>query len=380
MRSIYFHVVGGAAGDMLLSALIGLGCPVTYLKKEFRKLAVPCSLIIKEDKSGHCLARKLLFRGKANLTYRGIVNVVKASKLSGHIKKQVLETYESIFNIERKIHAFKGNDFRFHHLGEIDAILEICGFYLALEYLRVEKTYVSSFPLSQPAPATLELLRGKNVIPCALGYESITPTASALLRDSIYLAAPLMFERYSIAQGNNGEGDYLVAYMIHANSQEQEMSCQQSELPHAPIAEDNECLQRDSIIKIETNIDDMNPQAFEPLFDTLYQRGAKEVYVEQVLMKKSRPAFVLHVLCDRCDFSSIRDAIFTNTTTFGIRYQEYARCKLKHRFIYKNTRFGRIRYRISQGVFKKEIPEYKDCLKAAKKFHIPILEIYKNIQ
>ncbi|MEI8349464.1 MAG: LarC family nickel insertion protein [Candidatus Omnitrophota bacterium] len=384
MRSIYFHLVGGAAGDMLLSALVGLGCPISYLKKEFKKLKIDFGLTLKENKTGHQLGRKLLFSGSENLRYKAIVSLIKRSKLDPEIKKYVLETYALIFNVEKKIHKVRGNDFKFHHLGEIDAILEICGLYLALKYLKIDKVYVSTFPLCQPAPATLELLKGRKVTVGNFGYESVTPTAAALLKDAIQTEDIFTFSKSSIAYGDCGEGDYLTAYLTEDRGQRTEVRSQRSEVRSQKTEDrgqrtDDGQIENDRVIKIEVNIDDMNPQVFESLFDALYQRGAKEVYVEQVLMKKNRPAFVLNVLCDRGDFLKIRDTIFSHTTTFGIRYQEYARYKLKYRFISKNTKFGRIKFRIADGMFKKKVPEYSDCLKAAKKSHVPILEVYKNI-
>ena len=95
-------------------------------------------------------------------------------------------------------------------------------------------------------------------------------------------------------------------------------------------------------------------------------------------MKKTRPAFVLNVLCTHKDFEKIRDVIFSHTTTFGIRYSEYSRDKLKYNFVSKKTKFGKIKFRVSAKPFKKETPEYDDCLRAAKKLNIPLLQVYKS--
>lgn len=358
MKSIYFHLVGGAAGDMLLSALIGLGCPFSYLKKEFKKLRLGFIVHLKKVKVGHKSFNKIFFEGQINLSYREIIKVIAASGLNSKVKDKSLQAYESIFDVEKKIHKIKQNNFHFHHLGEIDAILEICGFFIALKYLKVDKIYVSSFPLDLPAPATLELLKGKKIKAVNFGYETITPTAAVLLREAIQIEASFAFDKFSIAAGDCGEQDYLIAYLTY-NLRE---------------------IEEDKIIKIETNIDDMNPQIFESLFDILYKNGAKEVYIEQVIMKKTRPAFVLNVLCSPVDFTKVRDIVFSHTSTFGIRYQEYLRDKLKCKFVYKNTKFGKVKFRVSEPPFKKETPEYQDCLRLAKKFKKPILEIYRNIK
>jgi hypothetical protein len=357
MRSIYFQLVGGAAGDMLLYSLIGLGCPISYLKKELKKLKINFDIVLKEIKNNHHKNKCLDFKGELNLSYLEILKLISKSKLEKEIKEKALNSYKELFRIERKIHGAKGADFKFHHLGKLDAILEICGFYIGLKYLAVKDIYVSYFPLSRPSRAALEILKGKKINPRDLGYESITPTAATLLQKAHQPDLSFDFEKYSPAYGNCGEQDYLVAYLIgqgfKANS--------------------------DKIIKIETNIDDMNPQIFEQIFEKLYTSGAKEAYIEQVIMKKSRPAFVLNVLCVSKDFEKIRDIIFSHTTTFGIRYSEYSRNKLEYNFISKKTRFGKIKFRVSPKPPKKETPEYEDCLAAARKFKIPLIEIYKHL-
>lgn len=357
MKSIYFQLTGGAAGDMLLYSLIGLGCPASYLKKELKKLNVPFDIVLKEIKNSHHRNKCLDFKGELNLSYLQIRKLISKSKLDKDIKEKALKSYKELFEIERKIHGVKKADFKFHHLGRLDAILEICGFYVGLKYLGINDVYVSHFPLCIPAKATLEILKGKKINVEDLGYESVTPTAAILLKDASQFKCSFDLIKYSIAFGKCKGTDYLVAYLI-------------SEQPE---------IEKDRIIKIETNIDDMNPQIFEQIFEKLYANGAKEAYIEQVIMKKTRPAFVLNVLCAPNDFEKIKNIIFSHTTTFGIRYNEYLRDKLKYNFILKKTKFGKITFRVSSKPFKKETPEYEDCLIAAKKFKIPLIEIYKHL-
>jgi len=358
MKSIYFQLAGGAAGDMLLYSLIGLGCPMSFLKKELKKLNINFDISLKELKHTHHKDKCLEFTGRLDLSYLQIIKLISKSKLGKDIKEKALKSYKELFEIERKIHGVKGADFKFHHLGKLDAILEICGFYIGLKYLGIEKMYVSSFPLSMPSLAALSILKGKKIDARNLGYESITPTAAILLKEAGELKCSFKLTKYSMAFGKCKETDYLIAYLINY-------------LPE---------IEKDRIIKMEANIDDMNPQIFEHVFEKLYAGGAKEVYVEQVIMKKTRPAFVLNVLCAPEDFEKIRNIIFSNTSTFGIRYREYLRDKLKYNFISKKTKFGKIKFRVSARPFKKETPEYADCLKIAKKLNIPLLNVYSSLK
>jgi len=354
MKKIYFQLVGGASGDMLLSSLIDLGSPLSYLKKEFKKLNLKFKIKEEKKKEGHFLKKKIPFLGDLDLDYQGIVKLIKESFLEKEIKEKIFNTYKTIFEVEKKIHKVKKNNLRLHHLGKIDAILEICGFFVASRYLKIEEFYVSAFPLDKCSPATLEILKSKKVKVVNAGYETITPTAAVLLREAKQEEICFSFKKVGWGWGNFAQDDYLVAYLF----------------------EEDFC---EEIIKIETNIDDMNPKMFELLFDFLYKAGTKEAWIEQVIMKKSRPGFVLNVLCFKEDLEKIKKIIFSHTTTFGIRYQAYLRDKLKDRFIYKSTKWGKVKFRICEDL-KKEIPEYRDCLKIAKKFKIPLLEVYRQIK
>ncbi|MCM8820107.1 MAG: LarC family nickel insertion protein [Candidatus Omnitrophica bacterium] len=360
MKTIYFHLIGGASGDMLLASLIDLGCPFFYLKNEFKKLNIKSDFKVENKKNDHYVTKKIKFIGpNINYSYKDIIKIIKKSKLKAAIKTKALSAYSKLFDIEKKIHHLKTGDFKFHHLGQIDAILEIVGFFVALDYLKIQKICVSTFPIDLVKPATLKLLEGRKIKLVQAGYETVTPTAAVLLVDAEQNESVFSFKKSSFAFGDFGVQDYLVAYLTEENSYS---------------------IEKDTIVKIETNIDDMSPQIFENLFDILFKNGAKEVYIEQVIVKKSRPAFVLNVLCNLKDFFKLRDLIFLNTSTFGIRYQIYNRDKLRDDFIYKKTKFGKIKFRVSRGQFKKILPEYRDCLEISKKLNIPLINIYQNIK
>lgn len=356
--SIYFHLVGGAAGDMLLSSLINLGCPFSYLKRELKKINIPFKINLKDiiGENNHIPKKELIFTGPSFSTYQEIKKIIKASSFDRNIKERINQVYALISKAESKVHNTK--HVHFHHLGQIDAILEIAGFFIALEYLKVENIFVSTIPLSYPAPATLELLKNKPVAIANLPYETVTPTAAALLAQAKFQES-CVYQDYGIGWGKGSDKDYLVSYIYR---------------------EEMDGLRQEGIIKLETNIDDMNPQGFELLMEELYKNGAKEVYIENVIMKKSRPGFVLNVLCQGQDYIKLRDALFKHTTTFGIRYQNYKRDILKSQFVERKTKLGKIKFRIAQDFYKKEIPEYDDCYKVAKKNNLSVLEVQKYIK
>jgi len=357
--NLYFDIAGGASGDMLLSALSGLGFNIRPLEKIFNKAGVKLKITKKRVKFGHTYVEKLYFSypGRVSLKYKNILDLLRKMDINDDIKNASISSFRNIFDIEKTIHNVKGNNFEFEHLGETDAILEIVGFFAGLKFLNVKDIFLSGIPVSTPAPATLELLKGKKIKMINLGYESITPTAALLLKNACYTDRPFSFGKYAYAAGNYGKNDYLIAYFENDND-----------------------FDSDYIVKIESTIDDMNPQLFEDLFDELHKRGAKEVYIEQVIAKKSRPAFVVNILTDKNNTAHFRDILFRYTSTFGIRYSMYRRYKLKSYFMQKITRWGKIKYRVSSSNgFKKIIPEYEDCKRIAKKLKIPLVDVYNKL-
>ena len=125
----------------------------------------------------------------------------------------------------------------------------------------------------------------------------------------------------------------------------------------------------------------MNPQLFDNLMDLLLAGGALDVYITPIIMKKSRPAHCLSVLLETKDLAFIEDMIFTHTTTFGLRYTEFKRDRLNYDFVRKKTPFGSMQFRRGwfNGKHTKEYPEYNDCKKAAAKYNIPLIEVYKRL-
>ena len=169
--------------------------------------------------------------------------------LDNGTRRRILGSFEYIHNIEARIHHIKKDKLRLEHLGRFDALWEISGFFAGLKYLGIDNIYLSSLPLSHPAPATLELLKGKQIRMIDLGYESITPTAALLLKDAYSTQRPFSFSKYAFACGDYGEGDYLTAYLASGGR-----------------------FISDRVIKMEATIDDMNPQVFEILFDRSEER------------------------------------------------------------------------------------------------------------
>jgi uncharacterized protein (DUF111 family) len=135
------------------------------------------------------------------------------------------------------------------------------------------------------------------------------------------------------------------------------------------------------VFVIETNIDDMNPQIYDYMMERLFEEGALDVFLTPVIMKKSRPAAKVTVLCRGEKRIALSDILIKETTTIGLRYYEAGRMILKREFSEVETPYGRIRFKISNaGGITKSSPEYEDCKKAAKKQKVPLLEVIEEVK
>lgn len=356
-------MVGGASGDMLLSAFFELGFKKSHLEKLIRNLGFKgIKVAFKKIKVGHTKATKTIFSSKKdiNLSFSKIKSLLSKAKISREVKTKSLHTYTLLKSVEEKIHNHKLYDFKFQHLGEIDAIVEITSFWQAQEELGIKQCFSSFFPLAKTSPATAELLKNKNVRFLNWDYETVTPTAAALLRDFPQEDLELTPKKIGYGAGRFTKPGYPDYTRIVLGQQLE--------------------AKRD-IIKLEVNLDDINPQIFDYLMDLLFSAGAQDVYITPIVMKKSRPAFVLSVLLERENLAQIRKIIFSQTTTFGLRYTFFKKDKLQYNFEYKKTSLGKIKFRCGYLERKliKESPEYSDCKKIASKYNIPLVEVYKKI-
>lgn len=136
------------------------------------------------------------------------------------------------------------------------------------------------------------------------------------------------------------------------------------------------------MMKLEISIDDMNPEFYGFIFEELFRLGANDVYVEQVIMKKNRPASVLHVLCQEEKKEEIISFLFRETTTLGVRYTPYSVYRLEREFIPISTPWGEATIKIGKmhGKVVQIAPEYDQCVAIAKEKNLPLKLIYDTIK
>jgi hypothetical protein len=213
-----------------------------------------------------------------------------------------------------------------------------------------------------PAPATLALLMGVPIVGVDHAVETVTPTAAALLSELASGFGPIPAMRPSaIGYGAGGrttpEPNILRVFLGEGSE---------------PVSAESE-----SLILLETNIDDMNPEWYGYLVERLFDSGALDAFLTPVVMKKSRPGIVLSVLCRPEQEASLKALLFAETTTLGIRVQRVMREALSRRSASMETPFGPVRVKIAQwDGGEKVAPEYEDCRRAALAHGAPLREVY----
>ncbi|MFN3481108.1 MAG: nickel insertion protein, partial [Thermodesulfovibrionales bacterium] len=132
---------------------------------------------------------------------------------------------------------------------------------------------------------------------------------------------------------------------------------------------------------IETNIDDMNPQVYEYLTERLFETGAIDVFLTQVVMKKGRPGILLTVLCEEMNKNEIAHIIFKETTTLGLRFYRTNRLTLEREIRTGHRGKDKVRVKVARYDGKERTnPEYEDCKKIAREKGIPLIDVIKEVK
>ncbi len=384
MKIAYFDCGSGISGDMVLGAFVDLGLSINKLEVELLKLKVgKVGLKARKVKRGHIKVTKVdVIAGdkKRFNDLDSMLLVIGKSKLDLKTKDKIKEILVKLAKAEAKVHKQTLKKVHFHQLGQLDTIIDIAGCVLAIKMLGIEKVYSSSvisgtgtvkfgknvFPL--PAPATLELLKGRTIkIDPAIEHETVTPTGAVLLSvltQEIAQMPPLCVQKVGYGAGSH-ESDHLpnsLRIVIGKGSSEKT---------------------EDTITVVETNIDDTLGLNFEVLFERLFKAGALDVFTSSIMMKKQRPGVLLQVQVAECDIDQVIKLIFEETSTIGVRINKVLRRKLSIKTLKLKTDYG-ISVRVKIASLQDEIlniaPEYDDCKLIAIKKSLPFKVVYERIK
>ena len=395
MKIAYFDCFAGASGDMILGSLLDAGLDFEKLKSELAKLKLKeydlqIKKSVKKGISGTKFDVQVHHHGQnhehdkkpenshhSHRTLKDINALIEKSGLPDHIKVTSKLIFLRLAEAEGKIHNKKPKDIHFHEVGAVDSIIDIVGAVIGLDLMGIEEVRASRIhvgtgtlecshgTLPVPAPATLELLKNIPIRSSDIDGELVTPTGAAILGTlSVNFGAmpPMIIEKTGYGIGSR---DLPIANVLRL-----------------VIGESHSESEEDQVQLIETNIDDMNPQFYEHIMEVLFSKGAKDVFLTPIIMKKNRPGVILSVLATPELIEKMIDIIFRETTTLGVRISEIQkRTILKREIKTIQTRWGEARVKIrTTGRKKSASPEYDDCKRIAQDRNIPIQTVYEEIR
>jgi len=382
MKIAYLDCFSGISGDMFIGALIDAGLPLEELRKVLQSLPLEgYSLEVTREE------RNLLFgtRFKVKVTrdpqphrrFSDIRDLIRAGNLSPSVRDKSIAIFESIAVEEGKIHGCSAEEVHFHEVGAIDSIVDIVGSVLGMEYLGIGTACASSLPLGSgfvetahgriplPAPATVALLRGIPVHDSGLKEELVTPTGAALVKGLVHSFGPLppmVIEKVGYGVGSRNLAD-------------------RPNLLRILIGQEHGGAHEETVVILESNLDDTNPEWLGFLMERLFEAGALDVVFSPGYMKKNRPAVLVHVMGKPHQKDQLMDLLFSESTTLGVRFHFTQRRILERSSVEMDSPWGRMKVK---KVFRPDgsfhlLPEFEECRRIAKEKGLPMKDVYSWI-
>ncbi len=382
MKIAYFDCFSGISGNMILGALIHLGVPKDHIEESIREIPLGgFRLEVKTAERMHIHGRHVQVvvdeKEAGSRNYKDIRLLVEESPLSESVKRLSLDVFARLAAVEARIHDCPQDQVHFHELGGVDAIVDVVGAFLGMEWLGVGRTVASEIPLGKgfvtcdhgrlpvPAPATVAILKGVPVYGAGVPHELVTPTGAAILT--------------SLAEGfGSMPGMKIHGVGYGAGSRKLK---EMPNLLRVMLGEDEAGLDQDHVTVVETNIDDMNPEIFGFVMERLFEDGALDVFWIPIFMKKNRPGTMIQVLCADGDRDRIVHRILSETTATGVRHHRADRVKLPRRLKQVRTAFGKVQVKEISGPEGRVclVPEYDECKRIALERDMPLKAVYEAI-
>lgn len=389
-RLLYVDVIGGAAGDMLLAALLDVGADREAVRSSVNAV-LPGRFEFDTELVRRAGLRARLLRigpGPAPGTrsdlhprpFRELVESLDAAALPERVASRARRVLDVLGAAEARVHGIDQAGLLVHELGDDDTLLDVVGVAAALESLDVHRVLVSPLPLGigataghgphgvpLPATVTLELLKGFTVGGAGTG-ETVTPTGAAILAA---LGTPsdafpeMRIEGIGYGAGNDDPGGYPNVVRVVLG---EEIAGAAGELP-----------ERDLLV-MEANLDDLPPELVADAAAALLAAGALDAWTTPVVMKKGRPGVVLSALCEPPTASRVRRTYFEATSTFGVRSYHVRRSELQREVV--TVPIGEDSVRVKIGILGGRLtsatPEHDDVAEVARRRGIPVRAVYEE--
>jgi uncharacterized protein (TIGR00299 family) protein len=396
MRGLYFDCFAGISGDMIIGALLDLGIDFDELKRQLESLGLSGYEIKTEQvkRSGIAATKFSVEVDETAQPERSLADIraiIEKTSLSNQIKRRATRAFELLAEAEARVHGTNIDQVHFHEVGAVDSIIDTVGAMVGFEMLGADRVFASplrighGFIKSQhgqlpiPAPATAELLRGVPVYAGDIEGEFVTPTGAAILRTLCerFGAMPAInIERVGYGAGSRdpeGVPNAVRLVLGEIGEADRRLDAGSDRTARAePAPKRNE-----TVIVIETNIDDMNPQAYGFVMERAFALGALDVFLVPIQMKKDRPGVLLTVLAKPDYAEGLIELLLRETTTLGVRYYEANRRTLDRVIESVATDYGVVRIKVARdGARTLHFqPEYEDCERLARQSGAALLEV-----
>lgn len=373
MKTVYFDLLGGVSGDMTVAAFIDMGVSLAHVRRGLGKIALDgYGVKTHRVRRGHgdALRFDVNVRREKNFSYQEIMRLIKTSRLGRGIQERMVKVYETLRDAEARVHGHAHRDMRFHQLGEIDSLVDIAAACICMEECGAAGLLYSVIPLGlKVAPAVSVMLEKQEVYFTSWPLENVTPTGLAILKALGTQVSAETQGHFVYGRCGYGAG--------RANP-----PCMTNALRIVALGQKNRLAGGDTVMVLEANIDDASPQIYAHVSECLFEAGALDVFLQNIMMKKSRPGILLTVLSDARNFDKISEVVFRETSTNGLRYYPVSRIKLPRAF--GKARVAGETVRIKTVVLpdgsRRSSPEYEDCIRAARKTGRPLREIMELAQ
>jgi pyridinium-3,5-bisthiocarboxylic acid mononucleotide nickel chelatase len=409
MRIAYLDCFSGISGDMFLGALIDAGVPRSLFGQTMAALDLGASLEISRVTRSGISATKVEVRVKGekdqprSAAAGAALKPVHSSHLGSHshhhgrafqeirqilaraglresVKRTAIAIFEKLGAAEAKIHNVAIEQVHFHEVGAVDTLVDITCAAAGAEALGADEFLCSPlnvgggtvtcahgiFPV--PAPATVELLKGGPVYSSGIEAELVTPTGAAIVATLCQRFAT--FPQMTIVQTGYGAGsrDFPGQANVLRITVGESLAIQGANKSVRPAPAE------ETIVVVEANLDDVNPQVMGYVLGRLLEAGALDAFTTPVQMKKNRPGVQLTVLAKPEDADPLARIIFAETTTLGLRSREERRQVLSRRWEPVKTRFGEVRMKLGSlnGAITSYAPEYEDCRRIAREQRVAL--------
>lgn len=399
MKVLYFDCFSGAAGDMILGALLDAGLPLDALKRALGSLAVD-GWDVSADKvvttgitatkfrvHEHAAARAQAHRTQheqgvphshaadgGHRSLKEIAAAIERSALSPAGRARAIKMFYRLGEVEAAIHNVPLDQIHLHEVGALDSIIDIVGSVFALEWFNADRIVVSpinvgggmvksahgTFPV--PAPATMALLKGAPIYSSGIQMETLTPTGALILTEYASAFGPI--PSMAVLRVGYGAGDRELKDTPNV------VRVLVGDALMGPERMSHE------VAVLECEIDDMNPQIYGVLMEQLYAAGALEVFYQGVQMKKNRPGTLMTIVARPADRDRMTDIVFRESTTIGVRHQVLQRECLEREMVTVATAIGPVRFKVARrdGRVLNAQPEFEDLAKLSAERGIPVKE------